>query len=194
MAKTQSKKRLVVTIIVLLVVALAIAGAVLAKNLANPSDTKAPETTQPSTDVPAADSSTEVNSDQAAKPDTAVAPAVDPATLSSVAIEPLGITVFYSKGVPGFDFAVKRTADKTEYVEFSTAALVGTKCTDDEGAFASIIKNPGVNETQTTSQTVRVGDDTYGLSLSGSSCTADAELLTQYQTAFTNGFKSLTAL
>jgi len=193
MAKTQSKKRLIVIIIALLVVALAVAGAVIAKNLNTPTETTT-DSAQQSTDVNDTDASTDVDTETTPRPDAPATPAVDPATLSSVAIEPLGITVYYSKGVPGFDFSVERTADKTEYVEFSAAALMGTKCTDDQGVFASIIKNPGDNERQTTTQTVIVGSDTYGLTLAGSSCTADTALLTEYQTAFTNGFKSLTAL
>jgi len=193
MAKTQSKKRLLVIIIALLVVALAIAGAVVAKNLNTPTETTT-DTSQESTDVTDSDASTDTDTEPAPKPDTSVTPAVDPATLSSVVVEPLGVTVFYSKGVPGFDFVVKRTAAQTQYVEFSTAALVGTKCTDDEGVFASIIKNPGDNERQTTTQIIQVGNDTYGLTLAGAGCTADAALLTEYQTAFTDGFKSLTTL
>jgi cytoskeletal protein RodZ len=121
-------------------------------------------------------------------------PTVDPATLSSIDIEPLGITVAYTKGVPGFDFNVKRTASSTQYVEFSSTELAGTKCTDDEGLFASIIKNPSTNEDQTVSQTVTVGSDTYGLSLSAKGCTTNPALLEEYQSAFKNGFPSLKTL
>ena len=194
MAKTQSKKRLIVIIIALVVIALAIAAAVIAMNIDATPDATDPQASQQPTNLTDTSDTTGADPVETPAPDAAATPAVDPATLNSVTIAPLGITVFYSKGVPGFDFVVKRTADQTEYVEFSTAALVGTKCTNDEGAFASIIKNPGESESQTISSTVKVGSDTYGLSLAGSSCTANIELLTQYQTAFTNGFKSLTAL
>lgn len=126
---------------------------------------------------------------------TASVPAVDPATLSSIAVEPLGVTVFYSKEMPGFEYEIKRTADGTQYVEFTAQELIGTKCTDDEGLFASIVQNPTSTEDQTTvSQTVSVGGKMYGLSLAGPGCTADASLLEQYQTGFKNGFSSLQAL
>ncbi|MBC7564702.1 hypothetical protein H7100_00505 [Candidatus Saccharibacteria bacterium] len=118
----------------------------------------------------------------------------NPDTLTSVDITPLGATVFYAKGTPGFEFEVLRTVDKTEYVQFTSPDLIGTKCTDDKGAFATILKNPSATESQTTSQTVTVGNDTYGLSLSSAGCTGNVELLTQYQDGFKSGFMNLKAL
>lgn len=119
----------------------------------------------------------------------------DPASLRSLVIEQLGVTVFYTIGTPAFEYSIQRTDSRTEYVQFTAAQLIGTKCTGDNGAFASIIKNPSSDEDQTTiSQTVTVGDDTFGLSLSGAGCTADPELFMQYQTGFKNGFTSLQAL
>jgi len=195
MAYAQGKKRQLVLVTTLIVAVLLIAGAVVALNLAS-SDPKAPVTPSPqSTEINDDDASTDSSVEpQPAQPETPTSPAVDPATLSSVDIEPLAIKVFYTKGVDGFDFTVKRTADQTEYVEFSTAALAGTKCTDDQGSIASIIKNPTSATSLTTTQTVKAGDATYGLSLAGSDCTPDAALLDKYQTAFKNGFSSLTAL
>lgn len=119
----------------------------------------------------------------------------DPATLTSVAIEPLGVNVFYSKGTPGFEYEIKKTAEGTQYVEFTAQELIGTKCTDDEGLFASIVQNPTSTEDQTTvSQTITAGGEMYGLSLAGPGCTSDASLLEQYQTGFKNGFSSLQVL
>ena len=188
----QSRKRRMVTIIVLAALVLIVGGAVIAKSIGGNS----PKPTL--TPTPAATSSTdtqaETDVDQTTKSEAAATPAVDPATLSSIAVEPLAINVFYTKGVPGFDFVVKRTAGGTQYVEFSNADLVGTKCTGDTGPFASIIKNPTTAALPTVTETVKVGNDTYGLSLVAKDCTADTTLLSQYQTAFTNGFKSLTAL
>ena len=137
-----------------------------------------------------------VDDDENADDDVAApaAPAVDLASLNSIAVEPLGVTVYYTKGTPAFDFAIKKAADRTEYVEFTAPSLVGTKCTDDQGLFASIIKNPSTNDAQTISQTTKVGGDTYGLSLAGASCADDAALLVQYQDGFKAGFSSLAAL
>ncbi len=118
----------------------------------------------------------------------------DPAIFSSIDVSPMAITVYYTKGVPGFQFRVYRTPNGTQYVEFSTDELVGTKCTDDEGVFASIIENPSDVESQTLSATTKVGDATYGLSLSNDTCTSDSSLLAEYQTAFKDGFSSLRAL
>ena len=120
---------------------------------------------------------------------------VDLSTLKSVDVAPLGVAVSYTKGISGFDFKVKKTDSKTQYAEFSAPELIGTICTDDNGTFASIIKNPTSTEDQTTiTTTTKLGDDSYGLSLSGKNCTANQQLLTQYQTAFINGFASLKAL
>jgi len=188
----QSRKKRMVTIIVLTALVLLIGGAALAKSLSGSSSKSAPTQTPATTSSSGAQA--ETDGDQTTKTEAAVTPAVDPATLNSIAVEPLAINVFYTKGVPGFDFTVKRTTDGTQYVEFSNSDLIGTKCTGDIGPFASIIKNPTATALPTVTETVKVGSDTYGLSLAAKDCTANATLLDQYQTAFTNGFKSLTAL
>ena len=194
MARTQSKTGLIVTIVVLVVTLLVVGSITYAMN-ANKS-TSTTETTPEKTPEVTKDASSTETDDAPAEPSAETTPAkVDPASLTSIAIEPLGISVAYTKGTPGFDFAVKKTASKTQYVEFTSSDLIGTKCTNDEGSIASIIKNPSSNENQATiSQTVKVGSDSYGLSLAGKGCTSDAELLDEYQAAFTNGFQSLTAL
>jgi len=88
-----------------------------------------------------------------------------------------------------------RTADSTEYVDFSAPELVGTKCTDDKGVFVSIIQNPSTDEgSATISKTVTVGEDSYGLSLASETCTSDVELLKQYQTSFSDAFTLLKSL
>lgn len=193
MARIQRKTGLIVAIVVLAVVLLVVAAVVLTKKTA-PSTTT--NTTDTSKEVaPPKDTTTETDATETAPTTTKTdSPAVDPESLTSVAIEPLGITVFYSKGTPGFEFTVLKTADKTQYVQFTSSDLIGTKCTDDEGAFASIIKNPSENEAQTTSEIVKVGSDTYGLSLASPGCTSNGTLLTQYQSGFKNGFTSLKAL
>ncbi|NCS83196.1 hypothetical protein GW746_02145 [Candidatus Saccharibacteria bacterium] len=72
--------------------------------------------------------------------------------------------------------------------------LVGTKCTDDKGVFATIIEDPSGSESQTLVATTEVGNKTYGLSLASETCTPDEELLSTYQTAFKDGFSSLRPL
>ena len=177
----------------MVVIALLIVGGItLAKNASKPAIAPSTNTSkQPAITHDA--TSTETDSTDPSK--TTTAPAVDPETLTSVDVEPLGITVFYTKGTPGFEFAIKKTANQTQYVEFTSSDLVGAKCTDDNGLFATIIKNPSSDEDKSTiTQTVKVGSDTYGLSLAGKGCTSDADLLSEYQTGFTNGFTSLKAL
>lgn len=117
----------------------------------------------------------------------------DPNLFSSLSIESVGVDVYYSKGTPGFSYNVLRTPSGTTYIEFQSEELIGAKCTDDQGVFASIIKNPSSSESQTVTATTKVGVDEYGLSLASNTCTGDLTLLEKYQTAFKNGFSSLRA-
>lgn len=189
MTKAQNKTRLIITTIVLLI-ALVAAGTVgiLVRN----NNVPAAETTQTETDSTTDTTDSEDNTvDQVDSP----AVEVDPSTLTSIDIEPMAIEVFYSKGIPGFEFQVKRAADGTKYVEFSSPDLVGTKCTNDTGVFVTIIEAPSSSEDQTTiDQKVTVGDVIYGLSLASQNCTSNLALLNEYQTAFSNGFSSLKVL
>ena len=121
-------------------------------------------------------------------------PTIDPSTVARIDVEPLELSVAYVRGVPGFGFSVERTANGTRYVEFSSESLIGTKCTDDVGAFASIIVDPTDQDTPTVSQTKVVGGTTYGLSLPDDTCTADAALFVQYQAAFRDAFSLLERL
>jgi hypothetical protein len=101
------------------------------------------------------------------------------------------ITVSYVKVNAGFEYYVMRTASGTQYVEFSSPELVGTKCTDDKGVFASIIESPSTNESTTLSKTTTVDDTKYGLSLADATCTKDPELLKQFQSSFSDAFSLL---
>ncbi|RWZ78857.1 MAG: hypothetical protein EOT05_03880 [Candidatus Microsaccharimonas sossegonensis] len=193
MARLVSKTGLFVAIVVVGIVLVVIGAVLLTKKpqdtaKTNPTDTtkNAPTTKNNPTETDAANVS--------ASATQASATSVDPATLTSIDISPLGIAVFYSKGTPGFTFTVLKTANQTQYVEFASSNLIGTKCTNDQGAFASIIKNPSSTETQTTSQTVTLGNDTYGLSLSSAGCTSNVDLLNQYQDGFKTGFSRLKAI
>ena len=114
---------------------------------------------------------------------------LDPESVSSVAIEPLGIVVSYVKGIAGFEYAIYRTNDGTQYVEFMSAELAGTKCTDDAGVFATILKNPPAETDAATAELEKQLDgDTYALSLPDDTCTSDEALFAQYQAAFRDAF------
>ena len=195
MALTQSNKRRIVIIIIILCAIVLIAGTALAVTRGQNSTKVVTPVTTGTSDPAATDTNTTVNPPadmvDPVKSDT---PKADPTTLSSIDIEPLGITVAYTKGVPGFDFTVKRTASSTQYIEFSSTELIGTKCTDDNGLFASIIRNPSMAEKQTVALTTTAGGATYGLSLPAQGCTSNPTLLSEYQAAFKNGFPSLKAL
>ena len=187
----QRKKKLIITITILaaLLVLIGVGLALLLRPTKLPTHVDAPSTSKQT--VPTRDTTNVTPSDA---PTSSIGPAVDPQLLKSIDIQPLAITVFYSKGTPGFEFSVLKTADKTQYVQFTSPNLVGTKCTDDQGTFASIIKNPSSNETQTVNQIVKVGGDTYGLSIASAGCTGNSDLLTLYQTGFKNGFSNLKSL
>jgi len=187
MARTQAKKRLIIASIALAVVLLIAGGIALAKR-----NETAQTPTSPA--ISAKPDVAETSNPEDSSTDAAEVVMADPETLSSVDVEPLSVTVYYTKGVPAFGFEVKRTADSTQYAEFSSDELIGTKCTNDTGLFATIIKDPSTTDEAILSQTVKVGETPYGLSLAGMGCTADAELLAQYQAAFKEGFTSLKAL
>ena len=119
---------------------------------------------------------------------------LDPASVGTLDIAPLDIRVSYVKGAGGFEYQVSKTPSGTEYVEFSSAELVGTKCTDDTGAFASILVNPQSNEASTLDKTTTVSGTKYGLSLASDDCTSDAAKLKEYQKSFSDAFGLLKKL
>lgn len=126
------------------------------------------------------------------KKDTLEAPAMlDPATVNTLDITPLGITVSYVKGIGGFEYEVLRTKNGTQYVEFRSESLIGTKCTDDRGAFASILVDPKEAEAATLAKTVTVDGTKYGLSLPTSGCTSNPDELKTYQASFSDAFTML---
>ena len=116
---------------------------------------------------------------------------LDLSTIDSIDIEPMSISVSYVKGVGGFEFEVHRTPSGTQYVDFKNSDLVGTKCTDDEGVFATILENPESTEQSTLSKTIEIDDETYGLSLASVGCTNDSTKLLQYQQSFSDAFSLL---
>lgn len=130
-------------------------------------------------------------SDGATNNSTSTAPKLDPSTVSTIDISPMNITVSYVKGVGAFEYEVLRTPNGTQYVEFRSTDLVGTKCTNDQGAFASILASPSDDEQATVSQKTVVDGTTYGLSLPGATCTSNPDLLAKYQKSFSDAFTLL---
>ena len=118
----------------------------------------------------------------------------DAANFTTIAIDPLAINIYYTKGTGPFEFAVLRTPGGTRFVEFRAPSLIGTKCTDDLGAFASIIEDPKESDSTTLAESIQVGANSYGLSLATDACTSDAGLLSKYQSAFRDGLPLLSAI
>lgn len=116
---------------------------------------------------------------------------LDPSTVATIDISPMSITVSYVKGAGAFEYEVLRTPNGTQYVEFRSSDLVGTKCTNDQGAFASILASPTDDEVSTLSQKTVVDGTTYGLSLPNSTCTSNPDLLAKYQKSFSDAFTLL---
>ena len=192
MARIQRKTAVTVIIIAVVVILLIALAVILTKKHTQPATVVTSDSSKQSDTKK--DTTTETDSTDATPTPQSTPPTVDPSTLTSVDIAPLNLKVSYTKGTPGFEYAVKKTADNTQYIEFTSADLIGTKCTNDEGVFAMITKNPSSADQATISQTAKVGEDTYGLSLASASCTANNDLLQQYQSGFKNGFSSLTSL
>lgn len=157
----------------------------------SPAPAEPEPTTDTSQEVPVESADDEVPLDDVPAED---APSIDPSTVSRIDVEPLSLSVAYIRGVPGFGFSVERTASGTRYVAFSSESLIGTKCTDDEGIFASIIVAPTADEAPTITATETVDGTSYGLSLPDDTCTADTALFAQYQAAFRDAFSLLQRL
>lgn len=191
MSKQEGSTGLIVTIIVLGLTLLVVGGVVLWQSFGSQSavtNTNDQETSQ-SEDLPVE----EAPADETPIIDEGTnEPQIDPNTVTTIDVAPLGIVVTYGKSLPGFSFEVKRSAAGTQYAEFSSQRLVGTKCTDDTGVFASIIKNPSDVEAQTTISKKKVIESTtYGLSLSGDQCASNVTLLKEFQTSFSDNFSTL---
>lgn len=181
-------RRHIISIIV--VVVLAIAFGLFVWSFAHPFDADQaaePETpSQVTTNEPAP----EQPEKPAEEPDSkeVETPTLDPASVSTVAIDSLGVSVSYVKGVPGFAYAISQSGGGTQFAAFSSEQLIGTKCTDDTGVFATIVKNPQQADRATLTSTKTVADTVYGLSLPSATCTSDATLFAQYQAAFKDAF------
>ncbi|MGV9001690.1 MAG: hypothetical protein ACOH18_01905 [Candidatus Saccharimonadaceae bacterium] len=195
-------KRTIITALTVLVVLLLVIGVIalvrgFGHDKTDPYDTsKTPSSKTDTTDNSANDDSSQkadpTNPDANTSTDTSNNQAApDPATVTTVDIAPMSITVSYIKGVGGFDYQVLRTSNGTRYVEFSSSELVGTKCTNDIGVFASILADPETNESTTLAKTTTMDGTKYGLSLEPSTCTSNAEKLQAYQKSFSDAFSLL---
>lgn len=190
MVQKKGSRKLVTTIVVIGVLLLVVAGVAIVKSMAQPGPATPADTAQK--DTPTVNDKADSTGGPAVVEGTAATePPVDPAQTLSLDIEPMSITVSYMKSIRGFDFEVLRSTSGTKYVQFSVAKLVGTKCTDDKGQFASIIENPSADEATTLAKMVTVDGAEYGLSLAGTTCTNDTGLLMQYQNAISGAFSLL---
>jgi len=192
MVQRKSKRRLFTILVVIGVIALIVAGIAIVRAMSSNTPAESNKTTQK--DTPAVTDKAENTNKAPSKDlpaDASTEPAIDPEQVSTVTIEPMTITVSYMKGIGGFDYQVLRTPSGTKYVQFSSANLVGTKCTDDIGVFASIIESPTTDEAATLTKTTTTDGMTYGLSLADTTCTSDAGLLKQFQDAFSGAFSLL---
>ncbi len=196
MSRIATKKGLFTAIIVLAALLLIVGIVSVVRSLATADDEPADPYTSQSTNKDEAEVTEEAET-------TTVTPAVpaetppstlDPNTVSTIAIEPMSIEVSYVKGVGGFEFEVKRTPSGTQFVVFNSPELAGTKCTSDNGPFASIIENPAAAESAAISKRQTVGDKTYGLSLDSDACTSNPDLLKRYQASFSDAFSLLKAI
>ncbi|HWT40418.1 MAG TPA: hypothetical protein VN081_04090 [Dongiaceae bacterium] len=195
MVHGKTKRRLIASLVLLAILLVVIGIVAIVQAMNSHKDPYAQSSqTNTSTNAPASSQSTNQTNNSAQNnttPTTTQPPAPDPSTVSTIDIPPMGITVSYIKGVGAFSYQVQRTGDNRQYVAFSSDALIGTKCTDDTGNFASILESPNDNEKSTVSQTITVDGTTYGLSIASATCTSNADLLAKYQSAFTNAFSLL---
>ena len=198
MVRNQGKKRAIITAGAILLVLLAVIGTVAIIRAVKPGKSdpyKQAETTEATNDsinsdapqTPANEPATETQPEN----DADTQSALDPETVATIEIQPMSIVVSYVKGVGGFEYAVNRTASGTQYVAFSSPELVGTKCTGDTGEFATILANPGSDESATITTSTTVDDTKYGLSLTAANCTKNPELLKSYQASFSDAFSLL---
>lgn len=197
MGKNTSKRTLVTTLSVLAVLLLVIGAIALFRLSAkqdpyvSPADTQSKDSSQ-TTETPDETSSTDGTGANNAQSDYQAT--IDPATVATVDIVPMTITVSYVKGIGAFEYEILRAQNGTRYVEFRSPSLVGTKCTNDMGTFASIIANPTDTESSTLSKTTTVDGTKYGLSLADATCTSDSAALQKYQQSFSDAFTLLKKL
>ncbi|HRQ86945.1 MAG TPA: hypothetical protein PLY16_02435 [Candidatus Saccharibacteria bacterium] len=189
-SRSGQKTKLIVTIVALLVTISMVAVIVW---WAQQSKQTAPNVEQDDTSQAAPDPTPQPSPTPAPDPsDDDSTNNIDTSNAEELVIEPLDIVMYYDKDLLGFEYHILRTAEGTQYIEFSTERLIGNKCTNDKGVFASFIKNPSTEEDRSTlSQETNVNGDTYGLTLTGESCASDLTLLETYQKGLADYFSLL---
>lgn len=195
MARNKKKRSLIIVVIILAVLlvtisAIAILNAMKGKEK-DPFTQKEQSTSSTSDTKDTTDSSKPSTDDTKTDTPDSDADKLDPATVATITVEPMGLIVSYVKGAGGFSYEVSRTTDGRRLVSFSSEELVGTKCTDDAGVFVSILQSPNENEKATVSKTVDVDGVTYGLSIASNTCTSDSASLKAYQDSFSRAFSLL---
>jgi len=115
----------------------------------------------------------------------------DPSTIKQLHIAQLGLVIDYANTLPGMSYSIGKTTAGTTYVQLSNTQLIGDKCTDDDGVFATILKDPTVTDSVTVSMVTKVGDVTYGLALPSGACTGNLALFNQYQASMKQDFSFL---
>ena len=158
------------------------------QNVSTETSSSSTDTTSPSKDETPDSNTTNPNSPSSS--DTAL----DPASVGMVDIAPMSISVSYVKGIGSFEYEVLRATNGTRYVEFRSPGLIGTKCTNDMGTFASVLANPTSDEGATLSKTATIDGTKYGLSLSDATCTSNSDELQKYQKSFNDAFSLLKKL
>lgn len=199
MLKGLSKRAILVSAIVVLLIAVVTVWVInyAQPEEADPDTVKTPSSSQGKDESPSEQDKNPDNSDtdgddvkgdDGDKNANTEVPNLDPATVGNLDIEPLGVTIAYVKGVGGFEYEVRRTPSGTQYADFKSEELVGTKCTNDTGVFASILVSPKADEQSTLSKKVEVDGVTYGLSLASTACTSNIDLLKAHQDSFSEAF------
>lgn len=206
MVRKKDRRKLIIAAAVIGVIVIAIATAALIKAFSpeksNPYVVNDESSQTSSTSDESTNDSNSTNNETPATPngdgttteDAEDQPAPDPATVSTIDIEPMKLAVSYVKGAGGFEYEVLRTPNGSQYVEFRSAELVGTKCTDDQGTFVSILENPSTGEGSSITKSTTVDGTKYGLSLAAANCTSDAAKLQKYQKSFNDAFGLLKKL
>lgn len=115
---------------------------------------------------------------------------VEETNLRQLAISELGLTIQHSDDLPMASYDIETTDMGTQYANLRSDLLMGDTCVEDNGSIAQIIKNPSDVENQTGFvDEITVGEDVYGLMLSGTNCTGDMDLLDRFQNSLKAIFK-----
>ncbi len=197
MAHKKRKRTLVTTLSILAVLLVAVGTVALIRTLSPGKEDPYVQQEQVSQEndanqgVETPDNGQNQTNQQQSSESTSGEPALDLARVATVDIVPMDITVSYVKGIGGFEYEVLRANNGTRYVEFRSPQLIGTKCTNDAGTFASILASPTEGERGTLTKTTTVDGTTYGLSLADATCTSDTAKLQSYQKSFSDAFSLL---